>query len=171
MKHRRGLLIETMLPVDPDLITDEVIERSSKAPRQRGEQRRLLLLIGGAGAVGSLARYAIGRLLPSLPGHFPWGTFSINLSGSLAIGFVLVFFPARFPSARLVRPVLATGFLGGYTTFSTYIVESDLLFRAHDVAMGVVYALSSLTGGLVAVFAGLICGRIFVRLTAVATNG
>jgi CrcB protein len=116
------------------------------------------------GAIGAPVRYELGQHLVVAPGSFPWVTFGINVSGSLLLGLLLVFVLERWPPTRYVRPFLAIGVLGAYTTFSTYSVEADLLFKDGHVAVGVVYVLSSLIGGLAAVFLGIIGGRAWPRL-------
>lgn len=150
------------LPIDPDLAPG-----ASSAPRRPGRrraERTILAVIGVAGAAGALARYGISRLVPTPAGHFPWGTFWINVTGSLVIGFVLVLLAERFPRARLARPLVATGFLGAYTTFSTYMVDADLLVRSHDLATAATYLLASLFAGAAAVVAGMVGARLLVRL-------
>ncbi len=152
------------LPIDPDRVTVETAANRQDPPRLLRAQRSILLVVGSAGAVGALARYAMARLIRTPQGHFPWSTFWINVTGSLVIGFVLVLLTERFPRARLARPLIATGFLGAYTTFSTYVVDTDLLFRGHDIATGAVYAVSSLLAGGAATFAGVVLARLVVRL-------
>lgn len=130
----------------------------------RSAQRTILFVVGCAGAAGAVLRYAVSLAIPVAAGGFPWGTFVINLTGSFAIGFVLSLLRERFPRARLARPLVVTGFLGAYTTFSTYMVDADLLLRRHEVATAALYTLSSLVGGLVAVAAGLLAARGASRL-------
>jgi len=129
-----------------------------------GAQRTIMVTIGCAGALGALARYAMSRLVRVPSGHFPWSTFWTNATGSLAIGLVLVLLAERFPRARLARPLVVTGFLGAYTTFSTYAVEADLLFRGHDVTTGVVYAFASLFAGILAAAAGVVGARALIAV-------
>jgi CrcB protein len=82
------------------------------------------------GTLGASARYGIARLAEISPGTSPWGMFWINVSGSFALGFLLVILLERIRSDdRFLRPFLATGFLGTYTTYSTFAVETDLLAR------------------------------------------
>lgn len=155
---------EIQLGVDPDLITAEPVESHRDPHRHRRAQRTILGVIACAGSVGALARYAVGRILPTAPGHFPWSTFWINVTGSLVIGFVLVLLTKRFSRARLARPLVVTGFLGAYTTFSAYVVDTDTLFHEHHVATGVVYATASVAAGLVAVLLGVVAARFVIRL-------
>jgi fluoride exporter len=152
------------LPIDPDLITGESAATRRDPRRHQRAQRIILAVIACAGVLGALSRYAMGRLLPTQSGHFPWSTFWINITGSLVIGFVLVLLTERFPRARVARPLIATGFLGAYTTFSTYMVDTDTLFKAHDLRTGIVYALASIGAGGLAAFLGVIFARFVIHL-------
>jgi CrcB protein len=125
----------------------------------RRSQQAILLTVALAGAGGALARYGVGELISVPRDGFPWSTFWVNISGSLLIGLLLVLLRDRFSHARLARPLLVTGFLGAYTTFSTYAVGTDVLFRAHEFRSGVVYALASMLAGIAAVFGGALLAR------------
>lgn len=121
-------------------------------------------MIGSAGALGALSRYGLGLLIPTASGGFPWGVFVINVTGSFAIGLVLVLLAERFPHAQLARPLVTTGFLGAYTTFSTYAVDVDLALRSGNVAVAVADGLGSLAAGALAAVAGIACARLLLRL-------
>lgn len=155
----RGELTGERLPVDPDRAD---LHREAGGRRQRG-RRHVVLAIGLAGAAGALARYGLTVLVASPATGFPWNTFLVNLTGSFALGLVLVVVEARLPSSPLARPIVATGFLGAYTTFSSYAVGADELVRHHEVAPFVSYSLGSLFAGLLAVGAGVLAGRLLVR--------
>jgi fluoride exporter len=155
---RRGL---DELPVDPDLVEAEAGLQTDFAPRA---DRTILWTIGLAGVAGALCRYGVSRWLPTPDDGFPWATFWTNTSGSAAIGFVLILLTERFPRARLARPLIATGFLGAFTTFSTYMVDADVLVRDHRVGIAVAYTLLSLVAGVVAVILGVVAARMIVRL-------
>lgn len=111
------------------------------------------------GALGAPARYGISLAVHITPGTFPWGTFWTNISGSFALGLVLAFLLERFPPTRYLRPFVATGFLGAYTTYSTFAVETDLLVRNGHAAVATAYVAASLVGGFGAVWIGLSAGR------------
>jgi CrcB protein len=111
------------------------------------------------GAFGAPARYGISLAVHIAPGTFPWGTFWTNVSGSFALGVVVAFLLERFPPTRYARPFVATGFLGAYTTYSTFAVETDLLVRNGHVAVAAAYVAASLVGGFGAVWTGLSLGR------------
>ncbi len=77
------------------------------------------------------------------------------MSGSFALGFILVLVIERFPPSRYVRPFFATGSLGAFTTFSTLAVGTDLLIKDGHASLGIVYVLTSLMAGVAAVCAGM----------------
>jgi CrcB protein len=122
----------------------------------------ILGAISLGGAVGAPARYGVAQLVYITPGTLPWGTFWTNISGSFALGLVLGLFFERFPPSRFLRPFVATGFLGAYTTYSTFAVEADLLARNGHVAIALAYALGSLVAGVAAVWVGIVLARVFV---------
>jgi len=107
------------------------------------------------GALGAAARYGVAELVHVAPGSFPWATFWTNVSGSLVLGAVLVLIAERFPPSRYLRPFLATGFLGAYTTYSTFAVEMDVLVSDGHMATALGYLAASLSAGLGAVWLGI----------------
>lgn len=117
----------------------------------------LLAAVAAGGVLGALARYGTGELLPQHPHGFPLATFGINVTGCLAIG-VLMGLTEHRPVHRLVRPFLGTGVLGGFTTFSTYAVESRGLFADHPVT-ALVYLFGTLLAAVVAAWAGTLVAR------------
>lgn len=122
-------------------------------------QPAVLGAVAAGGALGTLARYGVAQLVPVSPGAFPWATFLSNVSGSFALGVVVVVILRRLPANRLARPFVATGFLGGYTTYSTFALETVLLAKDGHVALGIVYAVASLVAGFASVYAGILLGR------------
>jgi fluoride exporter len=117
--------------------------------------------IAAGGAIGGPTRYLIGKGVHIHPGSFPWGTFWVNISGSFAVGVLLTLVIERWPPIRFVRPFAAVGFLGAYTTFSTFGVETDLLISAGRIHIAVAYVLGSVGGGLAAVVLGIGLGRLW----------
>lgn len=111
------------------------------------------------GALGAPARYGVAQLVHVAPHGFPWATFWTNASGSFALGLVLALVLERFPPSRYLRPFLATGFLGAYTTYSTYAVETVVLGKDGHAGTAVAYAGASLVAGFVAVWAGIVAAR------------
>ena len=97
----------------------------------------VLAVIAVGGMLGAAARFKLAEALPTKPGHFPWATFWTNLSGSFLLGFLLIVLLERFPPTRYVRPFLATGILGAFTTMSTYTVETALLMKDDHAATAV----------------------------------
>ena len=121
---------------------------------------RVLSAVAVGGALGSLARYLISVGLPARPGGFPWATFLTNISGTLLLGFLLTVVVERFPPTRYLRPFLATGFCGAYTTFSTLAVEADLLVRDGHAPLAFAYLAATTAAGLLAVTGGILAGRL-----------
>jgi CrcB protein len=131
--------------------------------RQRGTQAVIIFALGSGGVVGALARYAISLAVPTSSNAFPWSTFLINVSGSAILGFLLILLIEQFPRGRLARPLLGSGLIGAYTTFSTFEVDTVLLFRDHHLGLGCTYFVASLGAGLVAVWMGTVVARITIR--------
>lgn len=119
-----------------------------------------LLWVGLGGFLGSIARYLLSGWAAARWGViFPWGTFIINISGSFILGFFLAFAQERpwvHPQARLL---FAIGFVGAYTTFSTYTYESLRLMMDGQFALAAFNIFGSVVLGLVAVFAGVALGN------------
>jgi CrcB protein len=112
---------------------------------------RLLPAIAAGGVVGALARYGLAEAWPHQVGGFPWATFVTNVAGCFLIGVLLARITPR--SHQLLRPFLGTGVLGGFTTFSTFAVDTDRLLPDHAV-VALVYFFGTLAAALVAVWAG-----------------
>ena len=115
-------------------------------------------LVGLAGAVGALARYLLGRFIAERAGsQFPLGTLLINITGALLIGFLFA-----FTGRKLIMPalqlILATGFLGGYTTFSTMSWEGVRLARGGSTRNSLLYFGANFVLGLAAAALGLLVG-------------
>ena len=124
----------------------------------------LLAVIAGGGALGTLVRWGVDQALPTRPGSFPWATFGINVSGSFAIG-VFVAIALELTSAhRYLRPFVAVGVLGGYTTFSTSMLETRDLVAASNPSLALLSLAGTVVAGLLAVLAGLVAGRGALRL-------
>jgi len=116
--------------------------------------------VAAGGALGTVARYAISRALPVGVHSFPWATFWTNVSGAFVLGVLLTLILERWPPTRFVRPFAATGFVGAYTTWSTFMVETDELLAHGHAAIALAYVGASLLVGLVAVAAGVAVGRL-----------
>lgn len=115
-------------------------------------------LVGVAGALGTGARYVLGRFIAERAGsQFPLGTLLINVSGAFIIGLLFALAGHKFISPAW-QVVLATGFLGGYTTFSTMSWEGVQLTRGGSTRAGLLYLGSNLLLGFIAVALGLLLG-------------
>lgn len=114
----------------------------------------MLGVISAGGAAGALARYGLAEAIGHHGRQFPWATFLTNVSGCLLIGVLLVLVQQVWPGRRLLRPMLGTGVLGGYTTFSTYEVDTQHLLTAGAVPVAAVYFAGTLLAALVATAAG-----------------
>jgi fluoride exporter len=114
--------------------------------------------VAGAGAAGALARYWIGMAVGVR--SFPWATLGINVAGSFALGLVLTAATERSWSDNVTVPV-AIGFLGAFTTFSTFSYETQVLFRTDRPAAALGYVALSVVCGVVAGFAGYAIARAF----------
>ena len=121
----------------------------------------MLVLAGIAvgGALGALARYGVDEWLERHSGLFPWGIFVVNITGAFVIGVAVEVMEPRFEDAVWVRTAVVTGFLGAYTTFSTFTLDTYRLFEAGDSGTALLNALGSVAAGLVAVWLGLKVGR------------
>jgi fluoride exporter len=142
------------------------ITSSPFATRRRAGARppwAVLGVVAAGGVLGALARYGIGLAVPHPPRGFPWATFAINVSGCLLIGVLMVLITDVWPGHRLLRPFLGTGLLGGYTTFSTYVVDVQHLLAAGAAGTALAYLAGTLLAALVAVQVGMVAGRLFVR--------
>lgn len=127
-------------------------------------QPRLLALVGLGGAIGATARWQVSEAFPWTPGDWPWATFTVNVVGSLLLGLLVETMLRSGPDAgwrRGVRVGVGTGLLGGFTTYSTFIVETDRLVSTGHVWMGISYAMVSVAVGVVAALAGIVLARVF----------
>jgi fluoride exporter len=120
-----------------------------------------LLLIALAGAVGTLARYGLGGLIQEHCGKiFPWGTVVVNLSGCLAFGIMWSLLTERWPASGETRVIVLIGCMGAFTTFSTFVFETDQLLRDSQWWPALGYFTIHNVGGLAALVAGLAVGRL-----------
>jgi CrcB protein len=124
------------------------------------------LLAALGGGLGALARWGVAETLPASPGGWPWATLLVNLVGCFLLGTLTAVLAARLPGAPWVRPFLAVGVLGGFTTYSAFAVEVVELVRTGAVVTAGGYLLASVGGALLAVVAGALVARRFSRGTA-----
>lgn len=118
-----------------------------------------LLAVAGGGALGAAARYLVGGWVQDATrGLFPWGTFAVNVAGALLLGFAMVWLQNTVASAE-TRQLVTVGFLGSFTTFSTYSYETVAMIRDGQLGRAGVYAVGSLALGLAAVIVGAALAR------------
>jgi fluoride exporter len=119
-----------------------------------------LFLIALAGAIGTLARYGLGGYVQEHCGKmFPWGTVAVNLLGCLLFGLVWSSLEERWPTSGETRTIILIGFMGAFTTFSTFMFESEELLRGSEWWLALGYFTVHNVGGLAALLAGLAVGR------------
>jgi fluoride exporter len=142
---------------------DGDVFRAGRPARHRRAPGVLSVVALGGGS-GSVARYLVSQAVPAHLGHFPWATFLINISGCFLLGLLMVFVLDVWPPSRYLRPFLGVGFLGGYTTFSTFAVELRDLAGRGAWTLADAYALDSLAGGVAAVWGGMTLARVIAGL-------
>lgn len=119
------------------------------------------LWIAAGGALGSIARYWIGSAVGSRMGvKFPYGTLIVNITACVMIGFTVAWFGRRADLNSAWRYLFPIGFIGAYSTFSTYEWETLSTLRSGAFLLGGLYAVGSLILGLAAVWAGSVLGEI-----------
>ena len=159
------------LPLDPDLPVQERLaprsrrrapglRRTLRAVRSRAD---LLAVIALGGALGSAARWGLAELHPRRPGAYPWATFTANLAGSLLLGVLMICVLDLLPPSRYLRPFLGVGVLGGFTTFSTAMLDTRGLLAEGHAALAGVYLFGSLISGLFGVWLGVAGTRWVLR--------
>ena len=122
-------------------------------------QKYLLIAIGGA--LGSIARYWVGATIGGRMGtRFPYGTFVINLTACVIIGFALTFLGRRVELSPAWRYLIPIGFVGAYSTFSTYEWETLSSLRSGAFALAALYAIGSLVLGLGATWLGVVLAEL-----------
>ena len=115
-----------------------------------------ILLVVMGGALGSLGRFGVGLLCAKLFGaDYPWGTLSVNIIGGFAMGMVFAYFADNRPMTLL----LATGVLGGFTTFSAFSLETVRMIERGAIPLALGYVAASVVFACMAVWAGLSVGR------------
>lgn len=114
-----------------------------------------LILVFLGGGFGSILRYVLGKYLNSTEGGLPYGTFVANIAGSLLIGIILGWAAKSNTFSHHQTLLLATGFCGGFTTFSTFAYENHLFLKSGDFVSFAIYTIASFVMGFLAVFLGM----------------
>ena len=119
------------------------------------------LAVAAGGALGAAMRHGVGQLaVRHMPDHWPYGTFAVNIVGSFLMGFLISWLAFRGQGGpQELRLFLATGLLGGFTTFSAFSLEVANFVRAGDMTRAAAYAALSVVLGLMALFFGLWLAR------------
>ena len=116
--------------------------------------------LAAAGAIGTLARYAMAGVVHRVnAAAFPWGTLAVNLSGCFLAGLLWSLFENRWPVAGDTRAIVLIGFMGAFTTFSAYIVETGELLRAAQWMAAGANVLAQNGLGFIGLAAGMMLGR------------
>jgi fluoride exporter len=138
---------------------------TTERPRRERQVRHdllvphILAVVAAGGALGASARYGLDLLLPHGPGQIPWPTLLANVVGSFLVGVTVVWLLERRHPSRWAHPLLATGVLGGFTTFSTYAVQTRLLVGEGQGPLAAAYLLGTLVLALLAVRVGTVAAR------------
>jgi CrcB protein len=127
-------------------------------PRQF--DRRELAAVFAGGVVGTLLRVGFSRTFASGDASWPWAVFAINISGALLLGYLVTRLQERLPLSTYRRQLMATGFCGAYTTFSTMQLELLDMWNSHRYGLAVAY-----------VAASVVCGYAAVHVSTALTRG
>ena len=138
--------------------------RGARARRAAPVRWDVLAVVAVGGALGAAARHGAALAWPRTDLGFPGSTFVVNATGCLLLGLLMAFVVEVRPSSRYVRPLLGVGVLGGYTTFSTYALETRALFAAGAEQAALLYLGGSLVAGLAAVWLGGVGGVLVLRV-------
>ncbi|MFC5046493.1 fluoride efflux transporter CrcB [Aquimarina hainanensis] len=123
--------------------------------------KQLLLVFIGGGS-GSIARYLLGKLLNTSSSPIPYGTWTANVLGCFFIGCILGYLLKNNPVAsQSIALLLATGFCGGFTTFSSFAYENQVFLKNGDITSFALYTFGSVILGMAAVFAGILIAKFF----------
>lgn len=119
-----------------------------------------LILVFLGGGLGAVCRHAANLGISRAVGHgFPWGTMAVNVVGSLAMGLLIAWLARRSAGDLDLRLLLATGFLGGFTTFSAFSLDVVALYERGALTAAAAYVMASVTLSILALFGGLWLAR------------
>jgi len=118
------------------------------------------LMVGVGGCLGSILRFWLGSYIGNKMGsRFPYGTFVINITGSFLVGLVFALLTVKTQWSPNWRYLIPIGFIGGYTTFSSFEYETLRTMQGGQIGLGLLYVAASVVVGFVAVWGGMIAGR------------
>jgi fluoride exporter len=140
--------------VGPDV--DRRVPASRRRPRW---DPAVLAAVAAGGVLGAEARYGMSVLVPRRPGQWPMDTWLVNISGCFLIGILMVVITELTSPHRLVRPFLGVGILGGYTTFSTAMVDVQQMALAGRGGAALGYLMATVTAAVAAAFTGVTVTR------------
>ena len=121
-----------------------------------------LAAIGMGGAFGAISRYGVNLAATHLIGHgFPWGTLTVNVAGSFVMGIMIALFAHFWQPPEALRLFLVTGFLGGFTTFSTFSLDIVTLFERGEFVSALLYGSASVLLSIGALLTGMALIRSF----------
>jgi fluoride exporter len=134
--------------------------------REWHRHRYVLPVVAAGGMLGASARYAAGLAWPTRSGEVPWTTLGVNVLGCLLIGVLMVFVVEVGGAHPLLRPFAGVGVLGGFTTFSTYAVDTTRLLDDGHAGLAFGYWAGTLVLALAAVTLGVVAARAGTRVSA-----
>lgn len=120
-----------------------------------------ILAVAAGGAIGAAGRHLFNQQMFRLFGpNFPWGTFGVNVIGSLVMGLIVGFFALKFEPSAEMRSFIATGMLGGFTTFSAFSLDAANMIDRGQTGIAAFYIGGSVALSLAALFLGLWIARV-----------
>ncbi|MCD2186080.1 fluoride efflux transporter CrcB [Actinomycetospora soli] len=142
----------------PEIADDVVAGRPPDAPLLR-RQGAAVAAVALGGALGALARWGLGLAFPTPHGAFPTTTLLINVVGCLLMGVLVVHVAEVRTAHPIVRPFLGVGVLGGFTTFSTFVVDAQQLLASGRPGTALAYLAATTVGSVGAAWSGLVLAR------------
>lgn len=119
--------------------------------------------VAAGGAVGAVARYFMTHWVTRLTGAgFPYGTLAVNITGAFLMGIVISLLALRYNLSPVMQSFVVTGVLGGFTTFSTFTLESAVMIQRHDYGPAGLYMVASVLFCVVGLFGGMAIARMIV---------
>lgn len=124
----------------------------------------LIFAIGAGGAIGAVGRYLLSTQISTVLGtQFPWGILMVNVVGGMLMGAIAQVGTQSLLISQEAKAFLATGILGGFTTFSAFSLDTALLIQRGDITSAVLYVAGSVVGSVAALFAGLYVTRMVMQ--------